>query len=191
MELWAKKRKQRLVLRYLKQRVDYQVKKNKMKKYCDEFYMQGLRRRVLKGIKLFSGMAGHKIYEKKLKGKYELEVEGKINEQKNQVKFLEDLIFEMEEKYKIELRKKAILKNQCDQAYLRGVSSMSMEALKMSNSTLSDYYAGMKMPNYDGKNIFTQIRSLNGASTGFQEIIDGPVLTQQELYVQQQKNLIN
>ena len=156
-----------MVLKYLKQRVDYQLKKNKMKKYCDEFYLQGLRRRVLKGIKLFSGMAGNKIYEKKLKGKYELEVEGKINEQKNQVKFLEDLIFEMEEKYRIELRKKAILKNQCDQAYLRGVSSMSMEALKMSNSTLSDYYAGMKMPNYDGKNIFTQIRSLNGASTGF------------------------
>ena len=55
---------------------------------------------------------------------------------------------------------------------------MSMEALKMSNSTLADYYQGMKMPNYDGQNIFTQIRSLNGASTGFQEIIDGPVLTQ-------------
>jgi len=31
---------------------------------------------------------------------------------------------------------------------------MSMEALKMSHSTLTDYYKGMKMPNYDGKNIF-------------------------------------
>jgi len=93
------------------------------------------------------------------------------------------MIREMEEKYRIELRKKAILKNQCDQAYLRGVSAMSMEALKMSNSTLGDYYQGMKMPNYDGQNIYTQIRSLNGASTGFQEIIDGPVLTQQELYI--------
>jgi len=42
-----------------------------------------------------------------------------------------------------------------------------MEALKMSHSTLADYYKGMKMPNYDGKNIFNQIRGLNGASTGF------------------------
>lgn len=136
-------------------------------------------------------MAGNKNYEKRLKQKIQIEVDAKVIEKKNQLQFLEDMIREMEEKYRIELRKKAILKNQCDQAYLRGVSAMSMEALKMSNSTLADYYSGMKMPNYDGKNIFTQIRSLNGASTGFQEIIDGPVLSQQELYAQQQRNLIN
>lgn len=64
------------------------------------------------------------------------------------------MIKELEEKYRIELRKKAILKNQCDQAYLRGVSAISQEALKMSYSTLDDYYRGMKMPSYDGKNIF-------------------------------------
>jgi hypothetical protein len=46
------------------------------------------------------------------------------------------MIKELEEQYKIELRKKAILKSQCDQAYLRGVSAISMEALKMSHSTL-------------------------------------------------------
>ena len=88
------------------------------------------------------------------------------------------MVKELEEKYRIELRKKAILKSQCDQAYLRGVSAISIEALKMSHSTLSDYYRGMKMPNYDGKNVFTQIRSLNGASTGFQEVVD-PVMQQQ------------
>ena len=126
-----------------------------MEKQCDEHYEKGLISRVYKGIKLFSGMTGNKNFEKKLRNKYEMEVDAKVNEQKNHVKFLEDLIFEMEEKYRIELRKKAVLKNQCDQAYLKCVSSMSMEALKMSNSTLSDYYAGMKMPNYDGKNIFT------------------------------------
>ncbi len=64
------------------------------------------------------------------------------------------MIRELEEKYRIELRKKAILKNQCDQAYLRGVSAISQEALKMSYSTLDDYYRGMKMPAYDGKNIY-------------------------------------
>ena len=58
-----------------------------------------------------------------------------------------------------------------------------MEALKMSHSTLSDYYRGMKMPNYDGKNVFTQIRSLNGASTGFQEVVDPAYL--QEIAAQQ------
>ena len=82
------------------------------------------------------------------------------------------MIMEMEEKLRIEQRKKAILKNQCDQAYLRGVSSMNFEALQMSGSTLTDYYNGMKMPKYDGRNIFSQIRSMNGATVGFQEIVD-------------------
>ena len=90
------------------------------------------------------------------------------------------MIKEMEEKYRIELRKKAILKSQCDQAYLRGVSAISMEALKMSHSTLADYYRGMKMPNYDGKNIYSQIRNLNGASTGFQEVVDPNMLAEQQ-----------
>jgi membrane protease subunit (stomatin/prohibitin family) len=74
------------------------------------------------------------------------------------------MIKELEEKYRIELRKKAILKGQCDQAYLRGVSAISMEALKMSNSTLADYYQGMKMPNYDGQDIMKQMRNLNNTT---------------------------
>ena len=66
------------------------------------------------------------------------------------MEFLEAMIKELEEQFRIELRKKAILKNQCDQAYLRGVSAISMEALKMSHSTLQDYYQSLKMPSYDG-----------------------------------------
>ena len=69
---------------------------------------------------------------------------------KRQQEFLESLIRELEEKHKIELRKKAVLKNQCDQAYLRGVSAISHEALKMSHSTLDDFYQGMRKPRYDG-----------------------------------------
>jgi len=61
----------------------------------------------------------------------------------------------------------------------------------MSNSTLADYYQGMKMQSYDGTNIFSQIRNLNGAGPGYQEVIDGQVLSQQELYMQQQKRSIN
>ena len=55
---------------------------------------------------------------------------------------------------------------------MRGVSAISIEALKMSHSTLSDYYRGMKMSNYDGQNVFTQIRSLNSAGIGFEEVVD-------------------
>ena len=42
----------------------------------------------------------------------------------------------------------------------------------MSHSTLADHYKGMKMPNYDGQNIFAQMRSFNGAGTGFKEIVE-------------------
>jgi len=47
-----------------------------------------------------------------------------------------------------------------------------MEALKMSHSTLADHYKGMKMPNYDGQNIFAQMRSFNGADAGFKEFVE-------------------
>lgn len=122
--------------------------------YCQKFYEQGLMRRGAKAFKLFAQIAGNRLYERRVKEKVNIEVDAKVIEKKNQLEFLENMIKELEEKYRIELRKKAILKSQCDQAYLRGVSAISMEALKMSHSTLADYYRGMKMPNYDGQNVF-------------------------------------
>lgn len=95
-------------------------------------------------------MAGNRLYKKRVEEKVRSTVDDMVTEKQHQLKFLEGMVKELEEKYRIELRKKAILKSQCDQAYLRGVSAISMEALKMSHSTLSDYYKGMKMPNYDG-----------------------------------------
>ena len=93
------------------------------------------------------------MYLRRIKQRIELEVEAEVQKKMNEFEFLEAIIKELEEKYRIELRKKAILKNQCDQAYLRGVSAISQEALKMSYSTLEDFYKGMRMPAYDGKNI--------------------------------------
>ena len=83
-----------------------------------------------------------------------MDVATKVEERKNEKEFLVAMIKELEEQYRIELRKKAVMKTQCDQAYLRGVSAISMEALKMSHSTLQDYYHGMKMPSFDGANIY-------------------------------------
>ena len=191
IDIWAQKRKKKKLLRMLKKEADDNGKERRFEKYMDEFYRQGLRRRVFRGLKIFAQMAGNKNYERRLRQKIQIEVDAKVEEKKNQLQFMEDMIREMEESYRIELRKKSILKSQCDQAYLRGVSGLSSEALKMSNSTLADYYQGMKMQSYDGTNIFSQIRNLNGAGPGYQEVIDGQVLSQQELYMQQQKRSIN
>ncbi len=147
-------------------------RENRMAVYCDEFYDKGHFRRVMKAFKLYSELAGNRLFRRKCEAQATIEVNAMVEEKQNQFKFLQDMVSELEEKYRIELRKKTILKSQCDQAYLRGVSAISMEALKMSNSTLTDYYRGMKMPTYDGRDVYKQIMGLNGASTGYQEVVD-------------------
>ena len=95
-----------------------------------------------------------------MKERITIEVKASVEQKKNELKFLEALVKELEEKHRIELRKKAILKNQCDQAYLRGVAAISHEALIMSHSTLDDFYKGMRMPKYDGQNVLNQLKHL-------------------------------
>lgn len=172
IDQYRKQRQKKIFYRSWKEWAKQKGRINRMVDYCDEFYEAGLKRTGMKAFKLFAQVAGNRLFEKRIKEKVNIEVDAKVIEKKNQLEFLEAMIRELEEKYRIELRKKAILKSQCDQAYLRGATTISMEALKMSHSTLGDFYKGMKMPNYDGKNIFGQIMSLNGASTGFQEVVD-------------------
>ena len=51
------------------------------------------------------------MFEKRIKEKVVIEVDAKVIEKKNQLEVLEGMIRELEEKYRIELRKKAILKS--------------------------------------------------------------------------------
>ena len=46
----------------------------------------------MKGIKLFANMAGNKNYEKRLKEKISIEVNAKVEEKQNQLKFLEAMV---------------------------------------------------------------------------------------------------
>lgn len=154
IEQWRVKKLKKKLYTFLKIYAGTKAREHRQISYCEDFYSAGLMRRGLKGIKLYTNMAGNRLYKKRVEINVIQNVNDMVTEKKNQLEFLEGMIKELEEKYRIELRKKAILKSQCDQAYLRGVSAISMEALKMSHSTLSDYYKGMKMPNYDGQNIF-------------------------------------
>lgn len=65
----------------------------------------------MKAFKLFAQIAGNRLYERRIKEKVMIEVDAKVIEKKNQLEFLEGMIRELEEKYRIELRKKAILKS--------------------------------------------------------------------------------
>lgn len=104
-------------------------------------------------FKVSASIAGKRIVEQKQKEKVQIDIQGEVKAAQLRNDNVESMVKELEEQYRIELRKKAILKNQCDQAYLRGVSAISQEALKMSYSKLEDFYKGMRMPAYDGKNI--------------------------------------
>jgi hypothetical protein len=134
--------------------------------YLSAFYQQGLIQRSFKAFKLYAQVAGNRMYERRVKERINTEIQIGVENRKNEKEFLVAMIKELEEQLRIELRKKTILKAQCDQAYLRGVSAISMEALKMSQSTLKDYYTGMKMTTFDGSNIYSQIRKMNEDPVG-------------------------
>lgn len=122
--------------------------------------------RGMKAFKLYAQVAGNRMYERRTKDRINISIQSRVLERQNEKEFLVAMIRELEEQLRIELRKKTILKAQCDQAYLRGVSAISMEALKMSQSTLKDFYAGMKMTTFDGSNIYQQIRKMNEDPVG-------------------------
>lgn len=147
------------------------VQRRDAEKYCDVFYERGLRMRAFKMMKLFAHVAGNRLYEERMRQKVQLTVDTQVEEKKLELEFLEAMVKELEEQYRIELRKKALLKTQCDASYLRGVSAISMEALKMSHSTLNDYYVGMKMPSYDGSNIMSQIQRITAEGVNDQEFL--------------------
>lgn len=64
---WAQRRRQKALLRHLQKEAADNGRLKRLEAYCDDFYRQGLRRRVLKGLKIFAQMAGNKNYEKRLK----------------------------------------------------------------------------------------------------------------------------
>jgi len=133
--------------------------------------------RSFKVLKMNARMAWGKQYENQAREKVDVAVAAQVEETKSRIEFLEAMIKELEDQYRIEIRKKAILKNQCDQAYLRGVSAISMEALKMSHATLKDYYQGMRMPSYNGSNVAEQTAFV--AETLKRQIREEKVITTQ------------
>lgn len=125
IDQWRKRRTLNKLCFFWRKRAGEKAKEMRSLDFCKAFYERGLVGRSYRHMKLFSQVAGNRMYERRIKEKITIEVKAKVQEKKNQQEFLEAMIKELEEKYRIELRKKAILKNQCDQAYLRGVSAIS------------------------------------------------------------------
>ena len=56
-----------------------------MESYVEDFYKQGLRRRLMKALKLFSQFAGNRLFEIKQRKMAEILVNEKVQEKKNQL----------------------------------------------------------------------------------------------------------
>lgn len=88
-------------------------------KYVDKFYQDGLYRRVLKSWKLFAFGSQKVKAEERLKNRVDLQINTELQAKQNEVEFLECLIKQYEEKYKMELKTRAIVENRFDLNYLQ------------------------------------------------------------------------
>lgn len=120
---------------------------------------------MVKYWKYFTFNQGNKAFERRLKDQVEDEIQNELNDRRLVVEALESAIRELEHQKELEIKKKSIIKAQCDQAFLRGASSTSIQALKMSQNTLNTLYAGVKMPRYNGNNLLSQINLMKDNTT--------------------------
>ena len=128
--------------------------------WCINFRNRNLLKMCVKYWKYFTFNQGNKAFENRLKEKVEMQIQGELNDRRLIVEALESAIKELELQKSLEIKKKTIIKSQCDQAFLRGASSTSMQAIKMSQNTLNTLYTGVKLPQYNGQNLLAQINLL-------------------------------
>ena len=132
--------------------------------WCRKFRERNLLKMIIKYWKYFTFNQGNKAFENRLKQKIENKIQNELQERRLVVEALESAVRELEEQKSLEIKKKTLIKAQLDQAYLRGATSTSMQAIKMSQGTLNTLYAGVKMPQYNGQNLLAQINLMRDNS---------------------------
>jgi hypothetical protein len=95
----------------MKKESDEATTEQKSEKFCDEFYLRGLQMKAFRHMKIFAQVAGNQMQMRRLNNKIKHSVAALREEKKNHMEYLTEMVIELEEKYRIELRKKAILKN--------------------------------------------------------------------------------
>ena len=111
IDQWRDRTKLKRLFSFWKVEGQEGAKEKRSADFCDQFYQRGILMRSMRHWKLFAEICGHHIHERRMKERIQIEVTATVEQKKNELKFLEALIKELEEKHRIELRKKAILKN--------------------------------------------------------------------------------
>lgn len=83
----------------------------KSEQFCEDFYLRGIQMKAFRHMKIFAQVAGNQMQMRRLNNRIKHSVAALREEKKNHMEFLTEMVIELEEKYRIELRKKAILKN--------------------------------------------------------------------------------
>jgi hypothetical protein len=111
---WETTRRKRALFSAWKNRLLTRKKDEQEAEYFYHFQLQGLKQRAFKAFKLYAQVAGNRMYERRVKERINIDVQTRVEERKNEKEFLVAMIKELEEQLRIELRKKTILKAQCD-----------------------------------------------------------------------------
>ena len=75
---------------------------------------------------------------KQLKERVDQQIETELVQKTHKIAYLEQLIREFEDQYKIEVQKRALVRNACDDEMKKGATKFSGDAMRMSMSTLRD-----------------------------------------------------
>ena len=67
--MWRVKKLKKKLYTFLKIYASTKAREHRQLSYCEDFYVAGLMRRGLKGIKLFTQMAGNRLYKKRVEEK--------------------------------------------------------------------------------------------------------------------------
>ena len=85
IDKWATRRKLKMAFRFCIEDLKEKAQEKGMESYVEDFYKQGLRRRLMKALKLFSQFAGNRLFEIKQRKMAEILVNEKVQEKKNQL----------------------------------------------------------------------------------------------------------
>ena len=58
------------------------IKEKKSVRFCEDFYQRGLIQRSMRHFKLFSQVAGNRMYKRRVEEKITIEVQAKVQEKK-------------------------------------------------------------------------------------------------------------
>lgn len=136
------KKHQKLVMRPLFEAWTSKFYKRKMQQKLNEDAMKKFRERnicktAMRCWKRYNFSLGKYYFEGRLKDRIQGDVDQEAKEKTVKIQVMEELIRELEEQKSLEINAKHILKHKLDQVNLRGASSMQMEALRASQSTLN------------------------------------------------------